>query len=595
MQVSDDIQLLYSYSNPYRKRLAVIATLAIVCAGFEAINLGALVPLLQLMNSDSSPGGALWTFLSSIFFLIGLPLNFLTLILVLAFLFLIGQGLQYVRKTFQTRLWFTASSDMKNRIFRQALETDIGYHYTHKSGSLINLLTHESERSANVLFIMTELLTYCIFICIYFGMLLYISVPMTLLCLVIAVSALILLNAMIVRSQKMGTVMVETNMRMGEFINEHISMVKLIKIFSKEDREARKFENITRTYARNNSAFMMNGVKIETLFQIIIFLIAIMILIISTLVIHMQLPLLLVFLFILIRLTEPLRQFNAQRHQLAGDIASLRQIDDTLRELRAALNITNGRRKFSGFTDAIVVDHVDFSYSPDLPVLKDISLSIRKNKMVAIVGASGSGKSTLVDLIVRLIDPGCGTIKVDNHDLREYDLSSYRAKIGFVSQNCFIFNTSVLENITYSSDTGSREEAIRAATAAHAHDFIMKLPEGYDTLLGERGVMLSGGERQRISLARALYSNPEILMLDEATSALDSESERIIQDSIREIRNRSTILVIAHRLSTIEMADEILVMDNGRIVEQGTSAELRANGGSFARYHALQHGGDLPG
>lgn len=594
MQVSDDIKLLYSYSNPYRKRLVVIAALAIVCAGFEAINLGALVPLLQLMNSDGAPSGMLWNFLSTVFSLVGLPLNFLTLILVLAFLFLIGQVLQYVRKTLQTRLWFTASSDMKNRIFRQALETDIGYHYTHKSGSLINLLTHESERSANVLFVLTELLTYCIFICIYLGMLLYISVPMTLLCLIIAVSALLLLNAMIVRSQKMGTVMVETNMLLNEFINEHIGMVKLIKIFAKEDREAKKFEGITGAYARNNSAFMMNGVKIETLFQIIIFLIAIMILIVSTLVIQMQLPLLLVFLFILIRLTDPLRQFNAQRHQLAGDIASLRQIDDTLSELRTALNITNGGRKFSGFTDAIVVDRVDFSYSPDTPVLKDISLSIRKNKMVAIVGASGSGKSTLVDLIIRLMDPGHGVIKVDGADLREYELSSYRARIGFVSQDCFIFNTSVLENITYSSDTGSREEAIRAATAAHAHDFIMKLPEGYDTLLGERGVMLSGGERQRISLARALYRNPDILILDEATSALDSESERIIQDSIREIRSRCTILIIAHRLSTIEMADEILVMENGSIVERGTSGQLLNNRGSFARFHALQHGGTIP-
>jgi len=588
MKISDDTRLLYSYSRPYRKKLSAITILAIICAGFEAINLGALVPLLQLMNSDGTPGGFLWAGLSAMFSFVGLPLNFLSLITILVILFLTGQILLYIKKRMQTHLRFRVSADLKNTLLRQGLDTDIRYHYTHKTGSLINLLTHESEGAANGLFSITELITGIIFICVYCVMLLYISVAMTALCLVIALIALSLLNIQISASKKMGSVLVETNMRLNEFIDERLNQIKLIKIFSKENRESEQFTNITDSYARDTSTFMMNGIKIETNFQVIIFFIAITILIVSTLVIHMQLPLLLVFIFILIRLTDPLRQFNAQRHQLAGDIASLKKIDGTLKEMHNTRTITSGQWQFNGLNEAIALDNVSFSYDPQKPVLQDITFTLKKNRMVAVVGASGSGKSTLVDLIMRLIEPDNGTIRIDGVDLREYQIANYHAKIGYVSQDCFIFNQSVMENIAYGSDAPSQERGIEAAIAAHAHDFIMDLPLGYDTLLGERGVTLSGGEKQRISLARALYGNPDILILDEATSSLDSASEKIIKDSIKEIRNRCTILVIAHRLSTIEMADEILVMENGRIVERGTYDELLKNAGTFARYHALQ-------
>ncbi|OPY39143.1 MAG: Molybdate/tungstate import ATP-binding protein WtpC [Methanoregula sp. PtaU1.Bin051] len=591
MKFSDDMRLLYSFSRPYRKKLALITILAVACAGFEAINLGALVPLLQLMNAESEPGGALWSALSTGFSFIGLPLNFLTLLSVLTILFLIGQAFLYYKKTIQIRLWFAASSDLKNVIFHNALVTDISYLNAHRSGSLINLLSRESEQAANTLFTITEISTYSIFICVYCAMLLYISVPMTILCFAIALLTLFLLNVRIAASKRMGILNVETNTRLNEFIHERIGMVKLIKIFSKEEREAGRFQRCTDAYARNTSAFMINGVQIESIFQVIIFLLAIMILTVSMLVIQMQIALMLVFIFILIRLTDPLRQFNVQRHQLAGSIASLRKIDATLNEMERTRTISAGKREFTGLKEAIALENVSFSYDPGKPVLQDITFTLRKNGMVAIVGASGSGKSTLVDLIMRLIEPDGGTIRIDGIDLKEFDTGSYHAKIGYVSQDCFLFNQSVMENITYGSDSPSQERAIEAAVAAHAHDFIMNLPQLYDTLLGERGVMLSGGERQRIALARALYGNPDILILDEATSALDSALEKIIQDSIQEIRTRCTILVIAHRLSTIEMADDILVMENGRIVERGTFAGLLNNGGAFARYHALQTAG----
>lgn len=278
-----------------------------------------------------------------------------------------------------------------------------------------------------------------------------------------------------------------------------------------------------------------------------------------------------------------------------GDIASLRTIDAMLREMESTRTVTGGSRHFGGLDTAITVENVSFPYPDGRPVPRDVSFRLQKNGLVAVAGASGSGKSTLADLLMRLIEQRQGTIRADGIDIREFDIASSHARIGFVSQDCFLFNRTVAANIAYGADSVSQEQVVAAATAAHAHDFIMNLPQGYDTLLGERGVLLSGGERQRVSLARALYGSPDIPILDEAKSALDSGSEKIIQESIREIRDRCTILVIAHRLSTIGMADEILVMEDGRIVERGTCSGLLENKGAFARFHALQMTGAAGG
>jgi subfamily B ATP-binding cassette protein MsbA len=213
--------------------------------------------------------------------------------------------------------------------------------------------------------------------------------------------------------------------------------------------------------------------------------------------------------------------------------------------------------------------------------------------MVALVGASGGGKSTIVDLFIRLIEPESGEISIDGMNIKSFDIREYHRKIGFVSQESYIFNDSVLANICYGSDEMSLERVKEAATIANAHEFICSLPHGYDTELGERGVKLSGGQKQRIALARAIYRKPEILILDEATSSLDSESEKIIQDSIAKIKHKFTILAIAHRLSTIENADVVIVVENGTIVESGSHEDLRRQDGVYTRYHKIQRGGPV--
>jgi len=239
---------------------------------------------------------------------------------------------------------------------------------------------------------------------------------------------------------------------------------------------------------------------------------------------------------------------------------------------------------------AIKFESVTFHYPsrPAQAALSDFSMSVAPGETVAIVGPSGAGKSTVFQLLLRFYDPASGRIELDGVATRDMALHDLRQHVGIVPQDAVIFSTSALENIRYGRPGASDEEAKAAAKAAFAHEFISALPEGYDTFLGERGVRLSGGQRQRIAIARAMLKNAPLLLLDEATSALDAESERMVQAALESAMKDRTTLVIAHRLATVQQADRILVLDHGRLVEQGTHAELVNLGGIYARLAALQ-------
>ncbi|MDD1648678.1 MAG: ABC transporter ATP-binding protein/permease [Methanomicrobiales archaeon] len=587
-----ELEIVRQYLSPYLPRIGLIIVLAFICTLFEAISLGALVPLLQIMEDQANPGGTLWGMLESLFGTVGMQLTFTSLLALLTCLFLIGQALLYVKKVLQIRLRLKFAAEIKNELYRRILASDMVFLYSQRAGNFNNVLTFEVESASYAIFAAAELLTDILFIGVYAVMLLYISVELTVITLGISLFTFYFLNSVIRKSQTFGLKMVQENTFQNEYLTERFSLLKLIKASSAENLEQGRFQQITASLQATYGTYWILGVLVEVLFQSMIFIIAVLVLFFSIEYFNIQLALLLVFLFILVRITAPLRDFNTRRHELARQIPSFMKIHQVMEEVTTGSRVRDGTREFTGFAREITFDRVSFSYLPGTPVVSDLSLTIPKNEMVALVGASGGGKSTVSDLLIRLLDPESGSIRVDGTDLREFTLRSWHARLGVVSQDIFLFNDSVLQNICYGSDQVSPDRAVEAARVANAHDFIMGLEHGYDTVLGEKGVKISGGQRQRIALARALYKNPEILLLDEATSSLDSESEKIIQNSIAGLRKRYTIVVIAHRLSTIEGADRIYVIEQGRIVESGSHQELLATGSTYPGYYQIQRGGN---
>ncbi|OPZ78161.1 MAG: putative multidrug export ATP-binding/permease protein [bacterium ADurb.Bin431] len=257
-------------------------------------------------------------------------------------------------------------------------------------------------------------------------------------------------------------------------------------------------------------------------------------------------------------------------------------------DLEPAVQSRPGAIKLTEFREAIELRGVSFSYGREAEVLRDLSLTIPKGNILAIVGPSGAGKSTLVDLIPRFYDPTEGAIFLDGVDLREIEIGHLRRLMGIVTQETILFNDTVRNNIAYGLSSKPLEEIVEAARIANAHDFISQLPEGYDTNIGERGIALSGGQRQRLAIARAVLKNPPILILDEATSALDTESELLVQQAIERLMRNRTSFVIAHRLSTILRADRIIVLEKGRMVQQGVHDELVAQPGLYQKLYTMQ-------
>jgi subfamily B ATP-binding cassette protein MsbA len=585
-----ELRIIRAYVSPYSLRLTAITVLSVICAFFEAVSLGALVPLLQLMESEQEPGGTLWNYLKAFFDVLGVPLTFLTLLGFLTLLFLFGQVLLYIKKRMQVNLRVNLVADLKKRLYREILHADISYHNTQKAGNLLNTLIMEVDNAGFGLFASLEMMTDAFFIGVYALMLLYISVDMTLLCLAITLITFLALNQVLRKSTILGRELVGWNTTQNEFLSERFNLLRLIKSSSNEDAEAGRFSGISDGFRAAHARYGINGVKIEIIFQAIIFILAVVVLSVSIGIFSIPLAMLFLFLFILVRITGPLRDLNTRRHELAREIPSFLKIHQILRSALAAQKIRNGSRPFLAFEREIALSHVSFSYGNGSEVISDVSLKIGKGEMVALVGPSGGGKSTLADLIIRLLDPDEGEVLVDDVNLKEFDLTTYRNKLGVVSQETFLFHDTVLANICYGTDHVSRDDAAAAAILANAHEFITQLPQGYDTLLGERGATISGGQRQRICLARALYKRPEILILDEATSSLDTESERIIQASILNLKRQYTIIAIAHRLSTIENADRIYVIEKGKVVEVGNHKDLIDSGGYYSKYYNKQYG-----
>lgn len=376
-------------------------------------------------------------------------------------------------------------------------------------------------------------------------------------------------------------------------LDESLSGVKVIKAYGAEGFFRRKFSSINKKYSDISRRMMYRQQMASPMSEFLGIAAAAGLLIFGgALVLGGESTLdgsgFIAYIAIFTQITRPMRSFTDAFANINQGIAAGGRVLELLDTKSSITSPAKEARELKEFSKSIEFRNVRFFYEEEREVLADINFTVEKGETVALVGPSGGGKSTTSDLIPRFYDVTAGEILIDGHNIKEYDLASLRQSMGIVSQETVLFNDTIENNIRLGNESATQEQVERAARIANAHEFIMESPEGYQTNIGDRGTKLSGGQRQRLSIARAILKNPDILILDEATSALDTESEKLVQEALDKLLSGRTSLIIAHRLSTIKNADKIIVIDQGRIAEQGTHAELIARGGIYAKLVALQ-------
>jgi len=382
--------------------------------------------------------------------------------------------------------------------------------------------------------------------------------------------------------------------QMGELytiIQENIQAAPVVKAYSAESTESERFQKSNQRYLDLGRRFAQADTLSSPLMELVGALILSLLLWKGGAdVIHgvWTAGSFLAFMAYAVMTYRPLKNFAELNAQYQLGLASSERIFELLDQVPSVREAT-GASTLPAFSKTITYDHVSFRYpTQERWALENIHFTIRTGEIVALVGSSGAGKSSMALLLPRFYDPISGRVLIDGHDVRDVTFASLRSQIGLVTQDVLLFNETIRYNIAYGRFSATESEVQAAASAANAHGFIQRLPKGYDTVIGERGIRLSGGERQRLSIARAILKNPPILLLDEATSALDAESERLVQEALERLMEHRTALVIAHRLSTVRRADRIIVLDHGRVIEEGDHSSLLLKQGTYFKLHNLQ-------
>ncbi|NEP32215.1 MULTISPECIES: heterocyst formation ABC transporter subunit HepA [unclassified Moorena] len=580
----------------YLKQAAFFAiALTIIASLFEGFGLGFILNFLQnITDPNATPiqTGINWF---DIWFLgVNRPVNeriyrisaiiMLTTWLRSAFMF---GGRRYSKITQMNLL-----DRLRKKLFEQLQRLSLSYFSHSRSGELVYSLTTELEKINQAFDVTAFLFTRVSLLVVYVTSMFLLSWQLSIASLMLFSLMSVGLSNLVKRVRETSFDVSKAGSNFTSVAVEFINGIRTVKAFASQDFERRRFYNASENVANITIKSASFAYAIEPIGESVATTILIgMIIVAFTIFVpngQMQAASLLTFLFVLFRLIPIIRLINNARGRLGEFTGPMNNIKELLRTDNKPY-LQNGNVQFSGLQRAIEFASVDFGYDPSNLVLHDITLTINKGETTALVGASGSGKTTLADLIPRFYDPTAGKIIIDGIDIQEFEINSVRRKLAIVSQDTFIFNTSVRNNIAYGSEQADELAIREAAKLANALDFILDLPDGFDTQLGDRGVRLSGGQRQRLAIARALLRAPEILILDEATSALDSVSERLIQESLEKLAVGRTVITIAHRLSTISKADKVVVLEQGRIVEQGKYQELLEKRGKLWKYHKMQH------
>ena len=483
------------------------------------------------------------------------------------------------------------SDRLRKLIFEQLQSLSLSYYSKIHSGEPINSITREVNELKQVFHLTANIIAQGSTLLAYVISMFWLSWQLS----IVAVLMFGLLSAglstLIARVREASFAVPQANGQLTSIAIEFINGIRTVQASATQDYERQRFYQATNKVRIAEAQMKTASAVIKPLAEgmsstvLIVIVLGAFSLLIQTG--QLRAASLLTFMFVLFRLIPLISHINHSRENLSAFQGSISNIKELLRRDNKTY-LTNGAISFTRLKQGIQFISTDFGYTPQHLALKNINLIIQKGQTTALVGESGSGKTTLVDLITRFYDPIWGQILIDGIDLKEIEINSLRRQMGIVSQDTFIFNTSVRDNIAYGLDNIQEDIIIEAAKEANAWEFIQQLPDGMNTILGDRGTRLSGGQRQRIAIARAILRNPEILILDEATSALDSVTEKLIQQSLDRLTQGKTVIAIAHRLSTIINADKVVVLKDGCIVEQGSYSKLLANRGELWRYHQMQ-------
>ncbi len=565
---------LLQFLMPYKGKLLVAMFAMVVLAACTAALAWVMQPMLDEVLSGKNKLYIYLVPLGIIILYIIKGTAFYTQASIMAF---IGQRIIY---------------DIRKKIYEHLTGQSLSFFTHRKTGEMLGRITYDvtllqSAVSTTVTSLMRDVMT----IIFLLGVIFYQDWVLALLALVVFP---IMVYPIVRFGQRMREASYDGQVSMGHMsslVEETIGGIRVVKAFSMEEYERKRFKAITKDFMKHQ----IKALKVQALSFPVMEMVAGLgiagILLYGGLRVadgEATAGMLMAFIVSLLMLYDPVRRLSRANNEIQQGLAAAERIFDIL-DAPVVVQDPKDAKPMQPFSNSIEFKGVGLIYpNASKPVLRNINLNIKSGEVVALVGRSGAGKTTLANMVLRFMDPSQGSIYIDGRDLRDIAQNDLRSQMSLVTQEIVLFNDTVLNNIAYGHDDIDRNKVVEIAKIANAHEFIDKLEDGYDTLVGERGVILSGGQRQRLSLARALLKNAPILVLDEATSSLDTESERLVQQAIDKLMQGRTVLVIAHRLSTIRNADKIVVLDAGKIVQIGSHNELLQQGGIYAELYKLQ-------
>jgi len=564
---------LLSYIRPYLNRLALAIVCIILAASANLYVPWVIKDVIDKVLAEKNM----------------LMLNTIALGIIVVYFF---RGIFFYGQTYlMSYIGQRVIIDIRKAVYSHLQRLSLSYYEKRQTGTLMSYVTNDVAALQNALIeSVIEMVTEGSILLGSLGTMFYIHWKLTLLTLVTLPLVAKTINIFGRKLRKSSSVVQARTADITSVLQETISAVRVVKSFVREDYEIERF---SRENYSNFRAQMKNAQLMATLTPVIEFLAAIGVTVIiwyggwEVINGHLTAGALIAFLVYAVNLSNPIKRLSRVYAHIQRALAAAERVFEVL-DTEPDIKDSPNAVELPSITGNVAFHNITFEYKPGEQALKNVSLEAKAGQMVAIVGPSGAGKTTIANLIPRFYDPVDGHIAIDGVDIKSVTIDSLRKQIGIVPQETILFNGTVYDNILYGDLTASEEEVIAAAKAANAHNFIMDMPAGYDTQIGERGSKLSGGQRQRIAIARAILKNPRVLILDEATSALDTESEKLVQEALDKLMVGRTSFVIAHRLSTVLRADQILVMERGQIVERGTHAELLALGGLYSKLYQVQ-------